>query len=155
DDIRREYGRTYSPGDRDHAQQLRDALIPAIAHAKSEQAYNLLEQLRQRAAGSRAKSLRHAQFMMREEQYARKPIAQTEYLEFERDFAPRVSDYKAFAMAVETDLLTVKSQIETGEFSLRRFFNSLSFERIKTDNDGLALEEDFQALLGSELNHVA
>ena len=42
-----------------------------------------------------------------------------------------------------------------GEFSLRRFFNSFVFTRIKTDNDGLALEEDFQALLGSELNHAS
>ena len=93
--------------------------------------------------------------MMREAQYAKRPIAQTDYLEFERSFSPRVFDYMAFAMAVETDLLAVKSQIETGDFSLRRFFNSLNFKRVKTDNDGLALEEDFQALLGSELNHVA
>lgn len=155
DDIKRENGRVYSPGERDHAQRLRDALVPAISHAKSEQAYEILEDLRQRAAGPRAKYLRYVQFMMREEQYAKKPIAQTDYLEFERSFAPRVSEYMAFAMAVETDLLTVKSQIETGDFSLRRFFNSLNFNRIKTDNDGLALEEDFQALLGSELNHAA
>lgn len=155
DDIKREDGRVYSPGERDHAQSLRDALVPAIAHAKSEQAYEILEELRQRAAGPRAKYLRHMQFMMREEQYAKKPIAQTDYLEFERSFAPHVSEYMAFAMAVETDLLTVKSQIETGEFSLRHFFNSLNFNRIRTDHDGLALEEDFQALLGNELNHTA
>jgi hypothetical protein len=42
-----------------------------------------------------------------------------------------------------------------GDFSLRRFFNAVNFNRIKSDNDGLALEEDFQALLGSELNHAA
>jgi hypothetical protein len=155
DDIKREDGRVYSPDERDHAQRLRDALVPAISHAKSELAYEILDELRQRATGPRAKYLRYVQFMMREEQYAKKPIAQTDYLEFERSFAPRVSEYMEFAMAVETDLLTVKSQFETGDFSLRRFFNSLNFNRIKTDNDGLALEEDFQALLGSELNHVA
>ena len=155
DDINREGVRVYSPVERDHAQRLRDALIPAISHAKSELAYEVLEELRQRAAGPRAKYLRYVQFMMREEQYAKKPISQTDYLEFERRFAPRVSEYMAFAMAVETDLLTVKSQIETGDFSLRRFFNSLNFNRIKTRNDGLALEEDFQTLLGSELNHAA
>ncbi|WP_220271982.1 H-NS family nucleoid-associated regulatory protein [Crenobacter cavernae] len=155
DDIKREDGRVYSPGERDHAQCLRDALVPAISHAKSELAYVVLEELRQRAAGPSAKYLRYVQFMMREEQYTRKPIAQTDYHEFERSFASSVSEYMAFAMAVETDLLTVKSQIETGDFSLRRFFNSLNFTRIKTDNDGLALEEDFQALLGSELNHAA
>ena len=155
DDVKREGGRVYSPGERDHAERLRDALVPAISHAKTEHAYEVLDELRQRAAGNRAKYLRHVQFMMREEQFAKKPIAQTEYLEFERSFAPRVSEYMAFAMAVETDLLTLKSQIETGDFSLRRFFNSLHFNRVKTDNDGLALEEDFQALVGSELNHVA
>ncbi|WP_139191967.1 hypothetical protein [Thiocapsa roseopersicina] len=155
DDINRKDGRIYSPGERDHAQRLRNALAPAISHAKSEQAYEVLEGLRQQAAGPTAKYLRYLQFMMREEQYAKKPIAQTDYHEFERSFAPRVSEYMDFAMAVETDLLTVKSQIETGDFSLRRFFNSLNFKRIKTHNDGLALEEDFQALLGSELNHAA
>ncbi|WP_271576702.1 hypothetical protein [Bradyrhizobium sp. CCBAU 11361] len=92
---------------------------------------------------------------MREAQHTKKPIAQTDYSEFEISFAPAVSEYIAFAMAVETDLLTVKSEIDIGDFSLRRFFNSLNFNRIKTDNDGLAREEDFQALLGSELDHVA
>lgn len=154
DDIKREEGRVYTPGQRDHAQRLRDSLIPAISHAKSEQAYEVLSELRQRAYGHRVKYLRHIQFMMREEQYAKKPIPQNEYTEFERSFAPKVSEYIEFAMAVESDLLRVKNQLETGEFSLRRFFNSLNFNRIKTDNDGLALEEDFQALLGSELNHA-
>lgn len=155
DDIKHDDGRVYSRGERDYAESLRDALVPAISHAKSEKAYEVLGELRQRASGPRAKYLRYVQFMMREEQNAKMPIAQTDYLEFERSFAPRVSEYMAFAMAVETDLLSVKSQIETGDFSLRRFFNSLNFNRIRTDNDGLALEEDFQALLGSELNHAA
>jgi hypothetical protein len=155
DDVEREEGRVFTPRDRDHAERLRDALVPAISHAKSEQAYEILDELRQRADGHRAKYLRYTQFMMREAQYTKKPIAQTDYPEFERSFAPGVSEYIEFAMAVETDLLAVKSEIETGDFSLRRFFNSLNFKRIKTDNDGLALEEDFQALLGSELNHVA
>lgn len=155
DDNQHEDGLMFSPGERDHAERLRDALVPAIAHAKSEQAYEVLEELRMRAAGPRAKYLRKMQFMMREEQYATKPIAQTDYPEFERTFAPQASTYIEFAMAIETDLLSVKSQIETGDFSLRRFFNSLNFNRVKTDNDGLALEEDFQALLGSELNHAA
>lgn len=155
DDIKRESGRVYSPGERDHAQRLRDALIPAISHAKSEEAYEIIEELRQGTDGERAKYLRYMQFMMREEQYIRKPVVQTDYLEFERSFAHPVSEYIQFAMAVETDLLTVKCQIESGDFSLRRFFNSLNFTHIKSKTDGLALEEDFQALLGSELNHAA
>ncbi|MBP6529571.1 MAG: hypothetical protein KA260_05575 [Burkholderiales bacterium] len=155
DDIKREEGRVYSLGVRDHAQSLRDAIVPAIAHAKSEEAYQVLSELLTGASGPKAKYLRYEQFMMREQQHATKPIAQKNYLEFERTFAPPVSSYIEFAMAIESDLLSVKSQIEIGEFSLRRFFNSLNYDRIKTDNHGLALEEDFQALLGSELNHAA
>ncbi|AOE88110.1 hypothetical protein [Pseudomonas sp. TCU-HL1] len=155
DDIVRDGGDVFTPGERDHAQRLREALVPAISHAKSEQAYEILQELQLNATGPRAKYLRYMQFMMREEQFATTPIAQTEYFEFERSFAPRISTYVEFAMAIETDLLTAKSQIETGEFSLRRFFNLLTFNRIKSDNEGLALEEDFQALLGSELNHTA
>lgn len=155
DDIEHEDGQVYSPGERDYSQRLRDALVPAIAHAKSEHAYEILEDIRKTTIGDSAKYLRHVQFMMREEQYARKSIAQTDYLEFERTFAPQVSTYFEFALAVETDLLSIKSQIETGDFSLRRFFNSVNFKRFKTEDDGLALEEDFQILLGSELNHAA
>ncbi|MES2298680.1 MAG: H-NS family nucleoid-associated regulatory protein [Pseudomonadota bacterium] len=154
-DVNRADGRVFRPGRRDHAQRFRDAIVPAISHAKSEHAYVVLEELRQQTIGPGAQYLRHVQFMMREEQYSKKPIAQKDYLEFERTFSPPVSDYLAFAMAVEADLLAVKCQIETGDFSLRRFFNLVNFNRIKTDNDGLALEEDFQAILGSELNHAA
>jgi hypothetical protein len=93
--------------------------------------------------------------MMRENQFPKNPIEQQAYIEFERNLAPKVSSYISFAMAVENDLLGVKSQIETGDFSLRRFFNGVNFNRIKTDNDGLALEDDFQSLLGSELNHAS
>jgi hypothetical protein len=155
EDVKHEEGRVYLVEERDQAQSFRGAIVPAISHARSEEAYAILEELRLKAAGPRAKYLRYVQFMMREEQAAKKPIPQTEYQTFETSFAPKVSDYTSFAMAVHADLLAVKSQIETGDFSLRRFFNALNFKRIKTDNDGLALEEDFQALLGSELNHAA
>jgi hypothetical protein len=155
DDPKRENFKVYSPTHREHAQALRDALVPAIAHAKSEQAYQILEDIRLSTSGAASKYLRYTQFMMREEQYPRNQIEQRLYLEFERNLAPKVSSYINFAMAVENDLLTVKSQVETGDFSLRRFFNGISFDRVKTDNDGLALEDDFQSLLGSELNHAS
>jgi len=155
DDPKREDRRLHAVGARDRAKRLRDALVPAIAHAKSQQAYDILDELRLKATGPRTKYLRHLQFMMREEQAAKKPLPQRDYAKFETDFAPPVSDYISFAMAVHNDLLAIKYQIEHGEFSLRRFFNSLNFSRIKTASDGLGLEEDFQALLGSELSHAA
>lgn len=92
---------------------------------------------------------------MREDQHPRVQIEQRAYSDFERNLAPEVSSYVSSAMAVENDLLTVKGQIETGDFSLSRFFSGISFDRIKTDNGGLALEDDFQSLLGSELNHAS
>lgn len=155
DDTERENLKVYSPTQRDHAQTLRDAIVPAISHAKSEQAYQILEEIRLSSSGATAKYLRYTQFMMREEQYPRSQVEQRDYNDFERNLAPTVSSYVSFAMAVENDLLIVKSQVETGDFSLRRFFNGINFARIKTSNDGLALEDDFQSLLGSELNHAS
>lgn len=153
EDITHEDGRVYSRGARDHAQQLRDALLPAIASAKSQAAYDMLGALRAKAVGPRAKYIRQLQFTMREDEAATPPLAQKNYDRFEHDFAPPVSGYVSFAQTVHNDLLAVKRDIEQGEFSLRRFFNTLNFARVKADSDGLALEEDFQALLGSELNH--
>ncbi len=154
EDLTHEDGRVYSVGARDQAQRLRDALLPAIASAKSQAAYDILEDFRARADGPRAKYIRHLQFNMREDEAAIPPLAQQNYDKFELDFAPPVTSYVSFAQTVHDDLLAVKRSVEQGEFSLRRFFNSLTFEHVKTDTEGLALEEDFQALLGSELNHV-
>ncbi|HVW51597.1 MAG TPA: hypothetical protein VHC91_14565 [Trinickia sp.] len=148
-------GQVYSVTARDRAQGLRDALIPAIARARSEKAYSILESLRLRAAPLRAKYFRHLQFTMREEQAARIPVQQADYAKFEADFAPPVTEHQSFAMAVHNDILAIKSQIENGEFSLRRFFSGVAFKHIKTDSEGLALEEDFQMLFGSELNHAS
>lgn len=148
-------GRVYSVGARDQAQGLRDALLPAIASAKSQAAYETLEELRGKADGHRAKYIRRLQFTMREDEAAVPPLAQQNYDKFEHDFAPPLTDYVSFAQTVHNDLLAVKRSVEQGEFSLRRFFNSITFKHVKTDTEGLALEEDFQALLGSELNHAS
>jgi hypothetical protein len=99
--------------------------------------------------------LRSVQFEMRENQAARPPIPQQRYNDFERHFTADVTDTTSFAMAVHSDLLAVKYNIEQGEFSLRRFFSDLSFKRLTSDEEGLALEVDFQRLLASELNHLA
>ena len=155
DDLTHEDGRVYHVGVRDHAQRLRDSLLPAIASAKSQAAYEVLDGLRRKATGTRAKYIRFLQFQMREEEAFVPPLKQQDYPRFERDLAPPLTGFVAFAQAVHNDLLAVKRDIEKGEFSLRRFFNLVVMKRIKTANDGLALEEDFQALLGSELNHAS
>lgn len=155
DDILHDDGQFYSPVQRDDAQRLRDSLVGVITHIKTEQAYAVLEELKISADPLEVIHLKRAQFNLREEQTPFRPIPQKDYPTFERDLAPEISDYQSFALAVEADLLQVKRDIEEGDFSLRRFFNSINFERIKTDQDGLALEADFQALLGSELNHAA
>ncbi|WP_089416016.1 NACHT domain-containing protein [Vitreoscilla filiformis] len=155
DDLTHEDGRVYYLGARDHAQRLRDSLLPAISSAKSQAAYEVLNELREKATGTRVKYIRLLQFQMREEESFVLPFKQQDYSRFERDFAPPVTDFVAFAQAIHNDLLAVKRSIEEGDFSLRRFFNRVAMQHIKTDSDGLALEEDFQALLGSELNHAS
>ena len=154
EDLTHEDGRAYDVSARDKAQGLRDALLPAIASAKSQAAYEILEDVRRKANGPRAKYIRRLQFTMREDEAVTPPLAQQNYDKFEHDFAPPVTNYVSFAQTVHNDLLAVKRSVEDGEFSLKRFFNTITFEHFKTATEGLALEEDFQALLGSELNHA-
>lgn len=154
-DAPRPSGVVYSPGRRDAAQQLRDALIPAIAAAKSTRAYEALAVLKNGATDQKAKYLSSILFDLQEARFTRPQLAQRDFDQFDRDFKPVVNGTLALALAVEEDLLAVKYSIEKGEFSLRRFFSALKFSRIDTDKEGLALEADFQALLGSEMNHLA
>jgi hypothetical protein len=155
DDIAHEDGRVYHVGARDHAQRFRDSLLPAISSIKSQAAYEVLDMLRRKETGATAHYIRRLQFRMREEEAYVAPVAQQDYDRFERDFAPPVTGFLQFAQAVHNDLIAVKREIEYGEFSLRRFFNLVVMHHVKTDTEGLALEEDFQALLGSELNHAS
>ena len=151
-------GEAYFVGEREHAEYFRDALIPAIASAKSERAYEVLEMLRRSSSGSREIYLRSVQFQMRENQFSRSPIAQQNYNAFEENFRGQITDTISFAMKVHSDLLAVKYDIEYGEYSLRRFFTKVAFKkRYNTveegDRETLALEADFQCLLASELHH--
>ena len=151
-------GEVYTTDERDHAERLRDALIPAIAAAKSQLAYEFLDKLRRSATGPREIYLRGVQFEMREAQYARPPLAQQKYNDFERDFAADATDTTSFAMRLHSDLLAVKYDIEWGEYSLRRFFTDVALKRrakneAEGEKEGLALEADFQRLLASELHH--
>jgi hypothetical protein len=158
DDAKHPDGEVYSPAERDHAEQLRNALIPAIAAAKSQLAYEVLDKLRKSATGPREMYLRGVQFEMREAQFSRLPLAQQKYNDFERDFTADVTDTTSFSMAVHNDLLAVKYDIERGEYSLRRFFTEVALKRrpknkAEGEKVGIALEADFQCLLASELHH--
>jgi hypothetical protein len=153
-------GEVYTTDERDHAEQLRDALIAAIAAAKSQLAYEVLDKLRRSATGPREIYLRGVQFEMREAQFARPPLAQQKYNDFERDFIADATDTTSFAMRVHSDLLAVKYDIEWGEYSLRRFFSDVALKKraknkAEGEKEGLALEADFQRLLASELHHHA
>ncbi len=95
---------------------------------------------------------------MREAQFARPPLAQLKYGDFEHSFTADVTNTTSFAMRVESDLLAVKYDIEQGEYSLRRFFTEVVLKKrplssAEGDKEGLALEADFQSLLASELHH--
>ena len=151
-------GETYFPNARDDAEQFRNALIPAIAAAKSQLAYEVLDNLRRSATGPREIYLRGVLFEMREAQFARPALAEQRYNDFERDFTADVTDTTSFAMRVHSDLLAVKYEIERGEYSLRRFFTEVALKKHPKNKDeaekeGLALEADFQCLLASELHH--
>jgi hypothetical protein len=151
-------GEAYSRNERDNAEQLRDTLIPAIAAAKSQLAYEILDKLRRSATEPREIYLRGIQLELREAQFARPPLGQQKYNDFERDFTADVTDTTSFAMRVHSDLLAVKYDIERGEYSLRRFFTEVALKRrpqnkAEGDKEGLALEVDFQRLLASELHH--
>lgn len=158
DDAQHPEGEGYSPDERDHAEQLRDALIRAIAAAESQLAYEVIDKLRLAAVGSQRNYLRILQFDMREARAARPPLAQLKYDEFERSFTADITDTMSFAMKVESDLLAVRYDIEQGEYSLRRFFSEVAMKKhpkskAEGDKAGLALEADFQSLLASELHH--
>lgn len=158
EDIEHPSGEAYWPNERDHAEQLRDALIPGIAAAQSQLAYEVLDKLRLASTGSREIYLRGVQFGMREAQFARPPLPQLKYSDFEHNFTADVTDTTSFAMKVESDLLAVKYDIEQGEYSLRRFFTEVVLKKRplnsdEGDKEGLALEADFQSLLASELHH--
>jgi hypothetical protein len=160
DDAEHQDGEVYSPNERDHAEQFRNALIPAIAAAKSQLAYEVLDKLRRSAAGPGEIYLRGVQFEMREAQFARPALAQQRYNDFERDFTADVTDTTSLAMKVHSDLLAVKYDIERGEYSLRRFFTDVALKKrpknkAEGEKEGLALEADFQSLLASELHHHA
>jgi hypothetical protein len=154
-------GVVYSPSAKDNAQSFREALIPNIASATSNKAYEVLEHIRQSAPDSSTQMyIRRLQFELRERQLARKPIPQIKYDQFERDFRAEVTDSISFAMSVHSDLLALKYDIERGEHSLRSFFSEVDFTRISKPGAlgakaGIALEANFQRLLASELNHHA
>lgn len=155
-------GVAFSPNPHDNAARFRSIILDAIAGTNTQAGYESL--------GRIAKSLppgdayvdyvRRSQFGLRERQFLRDPLAQTNYERFEREFRGDVTGSISFAMAVESDLRAVRYDLEQGEHSLRRFFSSIDFRRInRADQDGekagLALEADFQRLLASELHHHA
>jgi hypothetical protein len=159
-DVPRRAGVPYTLNAADHAQSFRESLIRCIAAAQSQAAYEALDRIAQSTWVNAAavEYIKRKQFEMRESQFTRKPLPQIDYERFETDFRGTVTDTLSFAMAVHTDLLAVRYDIERGEHSLRRFFSEIDFARITKPGQAgkeasLALEADFQSLLASELNH--
>jgi hypothetical protein len=146
----------FSVGGRDRAESVRNSLIGLIASVGTEAAYATLGKMgRKSSNGSIQQYIKRLQFDLQERRHARPAFLPRDFSNFERDLAPPISDYRAFALALHSDLLAVKYQIEHGECSLRRFFSKVDFTKITTDKAGLALENDFQALLGRELEYAS
>lgn len=155
EDAQHPEGEVYAMGGRDSAQDFRDAFVPAIAEARTQRAYEVLEWLKLKLGEERKPYFTRVQYHMREAQFARSPLDQRDFERFERDFELAITGRVPFDLAVQNALLAVKYDIEQGEHSLRRFFNGVEFSAIKTNKAGLALESDFQQLLASELKHHA
>lgn len=156
-DIKRGSG-VYTPRNRDHASDFRNRILPIIAEKNSQTAYEVLGRLHDSSSAPRNLYIRRLQFELRERQFTRPPLPQSKYNEFENDFTFSITELMSFSMLVHSNLEGLKYDIEFGEHSLRRFFNSVDFKRInlpgvKGERAGLALEIDFQSLLASELNH--
>jgi hypothetical protein len=134
-------------------------LCRTIAWTHSQAAYETLDRLRKSSTSLRAIHIHHAQFFACEPKDGSPPLRQKKYIDFERDLTAGITNSTSFAMAIYSDLLAVKYDIEHGEHSLRRFFNHVmlhgfvSEERANRAN--LAVESDFQTLLASELHHYA
>jgi hypothetical protein len=159
-DIPHSDGVVYTPSARDDAQRFRDSLLGAIASANSQFAYEVLARIFSSASGLEKPYVRSLQFEMRERQFAKAPLSQVGYDQFESDFKADITDTLSLATAVHSDLLAVRYDIERGEHSLRNFFSALDFTRVNKkgvagERAGLALEVEFQRLLASELNHHA
>jgi hypothetical protein len=154
-DKNRPSGEVYSPGRQDHAQDLRESIVPAIAEAGTERAYLVLEWLKLKLGPDQAPYFKYFQYFLRETMLTPAPVRQQDFGRFETDLRRLVTDSQSFNFAVQSSLLAVKYDIERGEHSLRRFFSAINFNAIKTDSAGLALESDFQQLLASELKHYA
>ena len=161
EDAERPEGILFHPGPRENAEQLRDSLVNAIASADSQQAYDALSRIQAACREGPFKDyLPRVRFELRERQFQRPALPQRNYNDFERHLQADVTDAMSFSMAVHSDLLAVKYDLEQGEHSLRNFFSGLDFARVNKRGEegkqaGLALEADFQRLLGSELNHHA
>ena len=161
DDYERPEGKLFSPNSREHAQRMRDGLVDAIASADSQYAYEALERLHSASHDVNFKQyLRYTQLELRERQLQRAPIHQRSYDLFEKSLQTDVTDFTSLAMAVESDIRAVQYDIEHGEFSLRSLFSTVDFVRanmlgVDGKKAGLALEETFQRLLASELNHYS
>jgi hypothetical protein len=156
DDRKRISMEIYSLDRRDRAEGLRDSLLGLIASIDTDAAYAGLSRIRRRSTDPLTRSyIRRAQFDMQERRYARPALLARQYAEFEREISPPISTYPAFAMSVHSDLLAVKYQIEQGEFSPRRFFSMRKHRRTPSRSTCLALEQDFQVLLGRELEHAS
>lgn len=152
DDV--EHENVFTPSERDHAQHLRDALIPVLGASKSEAAYSVLSRLRSRESGNAAQYISTVQFGMREEQATRQPLLQQDYAAFELDLLTNITDSVSFSMTVHAEVLAVKRDLERGEFSLRSLFNRGGFESAEGEAPK-ALEADCQWFLAHELDRTS
>jgi hypothetical protein len=142
----------YFSGGREYAERLRDQLLHLIGRIDSEAAYAALVEIHHKTKHVPTRTLiRWMQFDMQERRYGPAILSPSSFADFERNLSLPFTDDRGFAAAIHGDLLSVKYQMEYGEFSQRRFFSQISYESTAKVTDRLALERDFQGLLGREM----
>lgn len=142
----------YFSGGREYAERLRDQLLHLIGLIDSEAAYAALDGIHRKTKHAPTRTrIRWMQFDMQERRYGPAILSPSTFADFERNLSLPFTDDRGFAAAIHGDLLSVKYQVEYGEFSQRRFFSQISYESTARAKGRLALERDFQGLLGREM----
>jgi hypothetical protein len=155
DPVRREMV-VYASGGREYAERLREQLLHLIGRIDSEAAYTVLEEIRKKIKHTFTRTrIRWLQFDMQERRYGPAILSPPAFEDFEKSLSLPFADDRGFAVAIHRDLFAVKYQVERGEFSPRRFFSKVSYQNIRSSKERLALERDFQRLLGREMEFAS
>jgi hypothetical protein len=143
DDV--EHDRVYSPGRRDHAQELRDSLIGWLADIPGEETVVALERLASDPAlAGKRDWLRHLAERHAALEAAATAMTCSEVVEFFRTCAVQPRTTAELFLVARNRLAEISDNMAHGDFSVRDIYNP---------RDTPVLEEHVQNYLAQELEH--